>query len=86
MDRPMVILEAENRLTGAVHIVSDITERKQAEEKMAEQLHELQRWHNVMLDREDRVIELKREVNELLARGGQPPWYPSAVEIREKQP
>ena len=59
--------------------VVDITERKQAEEKMAGQLHELQRWHNVMLDWEDRVIELKREVNELLARAGEPPRYPSAA-------
>ncbi len=58
---------------------SDITERKQAEEKMAEQLHELQRWYAVMLDREGRVIELKREVNELLGQAGKPLRYPSAV-------
>lgn len=56
-------------------VFTDITERKRAEEKMEEQLHELQRWHNVMLDREDRVIELKREVNELLAQAGKPPRY-----------
>ena len=62
----------------------DITERKRAEEKLAEQLRELQRRHAVMLDREDRIIELKREVNELLARAGQPPRYASAVETREK--
>jgi hypothetical protein len=42
---------------------------------MAERLHELQRWHEVMLDREGRVIELKQEVNELLARAGQPLRY-----------
>jgi len=48
-----------------------------------EQLQELKRWHNVMLDRENRVIELKREVNELLARAGEPPRYPSAMENKE---
>jgi PAS domain S-box-containing protein len=57
----------------------NITERKQAEEKMAEHLHELQRWYDVMLDREGRVIKLKREVNELLVRAGEPPRYSSAA-------
>lgn len=60
-------------------VCRDITDRKQAEEKMAEQLHELQRWHDVMIDREGRHIGLKREVNELLALVGKPPRYPSAV-------
>lgn len=68
--------EQGNRILA---VVQDITARKQAKEKLTEQLHELQRWHAVMLDREDRVIELKREVNELLARIGQPPRYQSTV-------
>jgi hypothetical protein len=44
---------------------------------MAEQLRELQRWHDVTLGRETRVLELKREVNELLAQAGLPPKYQS---------
>ena len=59
----------------------DITGHKLAEDKLAEQLHELQRLHGVMLDREDRIIELKREVNALLNQAGQPTRYPSAVEM-----
>jgi len=27
-------------------------------------MNELQRWHNVILGREERIIELKREVNQ----------------------
>lgn len=50
---------------------------------MAEQLRELNRWHSVMLNREGWVIELNREIKELLARSGQPPRYPSAVEKDE---
>lgn len=53
----------------------DVTERKQAEKKIQEQLDELLRWQNVMLDREDRVQALKLEVNELLARQNQPGRY-----------
>ena len=57
--------------------VQDITESKLAEEKISNQLDELLRWQNVMLDREDRVQELKQEVNLLLNNGSQPPRYPS---------
>lgn len=59
-------------------VIHDVTDRKRAERRMAEQLSELRRWHAVMLDREGRVLELKREVNELLALAGQPPRYESA--------
>ena len=54
----------------------DITERKQSEAKLTEQLDELRGWHDVTLGREMRVIELKHEVNELLGQTGQPPRYP----------
>jgi PAS domain S-box-containing protein len=56
----------------------DITGRKQAEEEIKKQLDELQRWHNATLGRESRILDLKREVNELLSQTGKPPRYPSA--------
>ena len=52
-----------------------VQERKKAEEEIKAQLRELQRWHEVMLGREGRNLELKREVNELLAQLKQPPRY-----------
>jgi hypothetical protein len=55
----------------------DITDRIQAEEKIKEQLDELLRWHDATLGRENRILNLKREVNELLSKAGQPPRYPS---------
>jgi PAS domain S-box-containing protein len=55
----------------------DITERQRAEEQIKRQLDELQRWQDVMLGREDRVQELKREVNTLCRRLGEPVRYPS---------
>jgi CheY-like chemotaxis protein len=60
-----------------VAVFDVITERKLAEERMSKQIAELQRWHAATLGREMRVIELKREVNDLLARSGQPPRYVS---------
>lgn len=60
-------------------ILIDIAARKEAEARLQEQLDELRRWHQATLGREDRILELKREVNELLARLGQAPRYPSAA-------
>ena len=71
--------DAQGRITGLIGVVHDITERKQAEEQMAAQLEELRRWYAATLDREKRVAELKREVNALAARLGEPPPYAAAV-------
>jgi PAS domain S-box-containing protein len=55
---------------------SDITERKRAEEKITEQLQELQRFNDVTIGREWNMIELKKEVNALLKQTGQEEKYP----------
>ena len=57
----------------------DTTERKQAEIKVSEQLDELHRWYDATADREDRIIEMKREVNKLLTEAGKPPRYESVI-------
>ena len=56
-------------------IIRDITDRKQAEEKVAEQLIELRRWYEVTLGRENRILDLKQEVDEALKQAGLPPRY-----------
>lgn len=60
-----------------VGIGIDITAHKEADAKLNEQLDELRRWQSVTLGREDRVQELKREVNEACRRLGEPVRYPS---------
>jgi len=55
--------------------IRDISARRQAEEKIGEQLKELQQWYAATLDREGRVAELKAEVNELRRKLGEPPRY-----------
>ncbi len=59
-------------------IARNITERKQVEANLAEQLDELRRWHDTTLGRELRILDLKHEINELLGQAGQPSRYPSA--------
>ena len=75
----------EGQVVAAVSVARDITGRKLAESHLKEQIAELQRWHEVTLDREGRVLDLKREVNELLARAGEPPRYPSAESQNKKE-
>jgi len=62
-----------------IAVVQDITARKHAETTLNEQFGELHRWHETTLGRESRVLELKREVNELLISQGQSPRYPSVA-------
>lgn len=56
-------------------IIRDISERRRAEETMKKQLSDLQLWQTTMMGREDRVMELKKEINKLLEKMGQPKRY-----------
>lgn len=60
---------------GVFVLSLDITERRRAGLKIREQLSELLRWQEVMLNREDRVRSLKAEINEVLLRHGEAPRY-----------
>ncbi len=68
----IINIDGENYL---LTMAQDITERKRAEEKILEQFDELKRWQNVILGREERIIELKKEVNELLELLGKEKKY-----------
>jgi PAS domain S-box-containing protein len=70
------------QIKGMPHLLTtviDITKRTEAEEKIRVQNEELRRWHEVTLNRETRVIELKKEVNELLVTQGKPIRYASVT-------
>ena len=65
----------QGKSLGRVYFFRDITQTQHAEAALRDQVAELQRWQDVMLDREDRVHELKREVNALCRRLGEPDRY-----------
>lgn len=69
-------IDKDGKRNLIIHML-DITDRIQAEEKVRSQLVELQRWQDVMVGREGRVQEIKREVNELCRRLDEPARYPS---------
>lgn len=82
----VLMVATKINLSGEEYLLSmaqNITDRKQAEAQIRSQLDELVRWQEVMLGREDRVQELKREVNDLCRALGQPPQYPSQEPLPE---
>lgn len=62
-----------------ITIERDITERKKNQMTIQDQLNELQRWQETTLGREMRIIDLKKEVNSLLAELDQPLKYHSVL-------
>jgi len=75
MEDAMAAQQAAERAN--LKLQEEIATRRQAEAAVAQQLDELRRWQEVMLDREDRVQELKQEVNQLTARLGEKAKYSS---------
>ena len=60
-----------------------IVSKKRMRADAVRQLAELQQWYEIMLGREERVLELKREADALRQRLGEAPRY--AVELAGKQ-
>jgi two-component system CheB/CheR fusion protein len=70
----------DDRINGIVVTFIDISTRKIAEEKLKETIEELTRFNKAMISRETRMIELKKEVNELKRRLGEPEIYRFSIE------
>jgi len=65
----------EDHIAGVVLSFVDITERKRVEQELKIRNEELERFNKAAVGRELRMIELKKEVNELAKQAGLPPRY-----------
>ena len=81
-DRPVTIwlnISAEPvELEGKPHVIlalEDVTARKQDERKLRKSLSDLEEFNRLMVGREIRVMEMKKEVNTLLSELGREPRY-----------
>jgi GAF domain-containing protein len=59
---------------------ADAIERQQASDLLHVHMEELTRFNDAAMGRETRMIELKKEINELAARHGEPARYPLEFE------
>jgi PAS domain S-box-containing protein len=64
---------------GILGWLLDITERKQAEGELRERLEELERFGRLTVDREEKMIQLKEEINSLLEQTGKEAKYKIVV-------
>jgi PAS domain S-box-containing protein len=85
--RAVPVFDTSGSVREWVGMKIDITARKQAEEilrknhaQLRSQAEELARFNNVAVGRELRMIELKKEINELCREQGQPARYPLEFE------
>jgi hypothetical protein len=80
-DIPMtdVSQEVRRHITQATSLAAIAVEGFQREAVLRGMLDELRRWQDVMLNREGRVLELKREVNTLLRQQNEVPRYQSVA-------
>ncbi len=68
-------MKKDGRVDGAVITFSDITERKQAEEKLRQNMEDLERFSKLAVGREKQMVKLKTEINSLLAKLGMEAKY-----------
>ncbi|RKY36201.1 MAG: hypothetical protein DRP78_04210, partial [Candidatus Omnitrophota bacterium] len=62
-------------IIGIVCVAKDVTERRKAEAQIRKNVEDMEQFNRVMMDREGRVLGMKKEVNDLLLKSGQDKKY-----------
>ncbi len=72
--------DEEGNAVGVLGVWRDVTEQNQAEERLKRTLDDMERFNQLMRGRERRTLELKAEINALLAEMGRPRKYRTTTE------
>jgi GAF domain-containing protein len=71
-----LILAFKEVVEDQLRLLSEIEQRKGAESRLQEKAKDLQLFNDKLIDREMRIIEVKKEVNALCRELGREPRYP----------
>ncbi|MEA3494636.1 MAG: PAS domain S-box protein, partial [Bacteroidota bacterium] len=69
------ILNKQGKIINYLKVAEDITERKQVEDNLKQRMQELEIFNDATVNRELKIIELKKEINKLLEESGKKPQY-----------
>jgi PAS domain S-box-containing protein len=73
--------DADGINIGFIGISQDITDRKRAEGEMQRRIREIEHMNKMYMGREGKMIELKREINTLLAELNRSPKYAAPGQV-----
>lgn len=59
------LMDDKDNVMGAVHIISDVTERKKMELELEKKIKELEKFNRLAVDREFKMMELKVRIKQL---------------------
>lgn len=65
----------DNKIVGSVMVFRDISDRKRAENELKDRMDELERFSRLTINREEKMIQLKGEINLLLEQSGKEKKY-----------
>jgi len=68
-------IDAQDISQGIVCTLEDITDRKQAEKELKERMDDLERFSRLTINREEKMIQLKEEINALREQAGKEKRY-----------
>jgi len=68
-------IRKDGRVVGAVVTFRDVSERKRVEEERRQYVEELEGFNKLIVGREEKMIELKEEINDMLVKMGQEKKY-----------
>ncbi|MDD3320359.1 MAG: PAS domain S-box protein [Paludibacter sp.] len=71
----MPLYSSDGKIIGTFGISKDITERKKNEAEIAKRIADLEYYQSFVINRELKMIELKKEINDLLNELGRPKKY-----------
>ncbi len=70
-----LITDAQGQSSGAVVVFRDISEKRSNQAELQQRMDELERFNRLTMGREERMIQLKQEINGLLEAQGLPRRY-----------